>query len=149
MGKGFGFITSDGQDYFVHFTGIAGDGFRSLGDGEDVEFDKEYNEAKAKWHAVNVSGPNGQPVKGNINAGKGGGKGGDGGGKGKGGKGKGKGGKGKGDQMGGGQGGFPGYGGMPGYGPMMPGYGMPGYGAPAGYGGFPGGSPGQFGGFPG
>ena len=29
--KGFGFVTSeDGADYFVHFTGIVGEGFRTL-----------------------------------------------------------------------------------------------------------------------
>ena len=38
--KGFGFITTeDGQDVFVHFSGIVGDGFKSLDDGADVEFE--------------------------------------------------------------------------------------------------------------
>merc|ERR1719258_482618 len=55
--KGFGFITSDNEDFFVHFSGIAGEGFRSLGDGEDVEFDKEYNEQKSKWQAVSRRRP--------------------------------------------------------------------------------------------
>lgn len=38
--KGFGFITGDGfdGDVFVHFRSIKGDGFRSLNEGEDVEF---------------------------------------------------------------------------------------------------------------
>jgi len=37
--KGFGFITrSTGQDVFVHFSGIAGAGFRSLEEGQKVQF---------------------------------------------------------------------------------------------------------------
>ncbi len=38
--KGFGFITSDdGQDAFVHYGDIAGDGFKSLAEGDNVEFE--------------------------------------------------------------------------------------------------------------
>ena len=38
--KGYGFIeTNDGEDIFVHFTGINGEGFRSLKDGQEVSFE--------------------------------------------------------------------------------------------------------------
>lgn len=37
--KGFGFITRDqGGDVFVHFKSITGDGYRSLAEGQRVEF---------------------------------------------------------------------------------------------------------------
>jgi CspA family cold shock protein len=38
-GKGFGFIErEDGPDVFVHFTAIQSEGFRSLKEGQEVEF---------------------------------------------------------------------------------------------------------------
>lgn len=38
--KGFGFITPEsGQDVFVHFSNIAGDGYKTLTEGQRVEFD--------------------------------------------------------------------------------------------------------------
>jgi len=38
--KGYGFITcEDGKDVFVHYTGITGEGFKTLMEGQDVEFD--------------------------------------------------------------------------------------------------------------
>ncbi len=39
--KGFGFITSDedGKDYFAHHSYIINEGFRTLQDGQRVEFD--------------------------------------------------------------------------------------------------------------
>lgn len=38
--KGYGFITSeDGKDVFVHHTSIKGDGYKTLDEGQEVEFD--------------------------------------------------------------------------------------------------------------
>ena len=38
--KGYGFIEQeDGKDLFVHFSAIQDGGFKSLAEGEDVEFD--------------------------------------------------------------------------------------------------------------
>ena len=38
--KGFGFIQRDeGTDVFVHYTAIQGDGFKTLREGQEVEFD--------------------------------------------------------------------------------------------------------------
>lgn len=40
--KGFGFLlNAEGKDVFVHFSTIEGDGFRSLKDGEAVEYEQE------------------------------------------------------------------------------------------------------------
>lgn len=36
--KGFGFITSGGKDYFVHFSTIQGEGFKTLTEGAAVLF---------------------------------------------------------------------------------------------------------------
>ena len=53
--KGYGFITPDGEneDLFVHFTGIAGEGFRTLEEGDRVSF--EVTRGKKGLQAENVS----------------------------------------------------------------------------------------------
>ncbi len=52
--KGFGFISSeDGKDYFVHHTSIVGDGFKSLPEGAEVQFETEKTEKGMR--AVQVS----------------------------------------------------------------------------------------------
>ncbi len=37
--KGFGFIESEAGDVFVHHSSIQGEGFKSLAEGQSVEFD--------------------------------------------------------------------------------------------------------------
>lgn len=64
--KGFGFIRpSDGSpDVFVHQTSIHAEGFRSLAEGEPVEFTLETDPKKGKTFASNVTGPDGKYVQG-------------------------------------------------------------------------------------
>ena len=51
--KGYGFIESDdGGEVFVHYTGIQGDGFKNLHEGNTVEYDVEQGDKGLK--AVNV-----------------------------------------------------------------------------------------------
>lgn len=51
--KGYGFIAQpDGADIFVHFSSIVGDGFRTLSEGEEVEY--EVNETDRGLQASNV-----------------------------------------------------------------------------------------------
>ena len=52
--KGYGFIEAeDGEDVFVHFTGIVGDGFKTLDEGEIVSF--EITDGNRGPQAANVS----------------------------------------------------------------------------------------------
>ncbi|KAM0071139.1 putative transcription factor CSD family [Helianthus debilis subsp. tardiflorus] len=72
--KGFGFITpEDGsEDLFVHQSSIRTDGFRSLGDGESVEYLVEEG-SDGRTKAADVTGPNEGPVQGSSRGGGGGG----------------------------------------------------------------------------
>lgn len=51
--KGYGFIQQpSGEDVFVHFSAIVGDGFRTLAEGEEVEF--EVRDGDRGLQATNV-----------------------------------------------------------------------------------------------
>lgn len=53
--KGFGFITQDngGEDVFVHFRAINADGYKTLDEGQTVEFDTE--QGQKGLQAANVT----------------------------------------------------------------------------------------------
>ncbi|MCM1300830.1 MAG: cold-shock protein [Alistipes senegalensis] len=52
--KGYGFITEEsGKEIFVHYSGIAAEGFKSLNEGQAVEF--EVAEGAKGEQAVNVT----------------------------------------------------------------------------------------------
>ncbi|MEO1128924.1 MAG: cold shock domain-containing protein [Planctomycetota bacterium] len=51
--KGYGFIVGpEGQDIFVHYSQIEGDGFRVLSDGSAVRYDAIHGDKG--WHATRV-----------------------------------------------------------------------------------------------
>ena len=77
--KGFGFIEVEGQDdVFVHFSEIAGDGFKSLDEDQEVEFEISlivtnssgatetytktisWEEGQDQWHAVIIDAATGE-----------------------------------------------------------------------------------------
>jgi len=62
--KGFGFIApaAGGDDLFVHQSAIHSPGFRSLMEGEEVEF--KVVEERGKMKAIDVTGPRGDHVQG-------------------------------------------------------------------------------------
>ncbi len=54
--KGYGFIEqSDGEDVFVHFSAISMEGFKTLGEGDEVEF--EVKQTDKGLQASNVARP--------------------------------------------------------------------------------------------
>jgi CspA family cold shock protein len=52
--KGYGFISDQdgGEDVFVHFSVVGGSGFRTLKEGEEVEYQRQ--KSPKGWSAVNV-----------------------------------------------------------------------------------------------
>ena len=60
--KGYGFITPEnGKDVFVHFSAIQGDGYKTLNEGEAVEF--EISQGPKGEQAINVVRTNPQTQK--------------------------------------------------------------------------------------
>jgi cold shock protein len=57
--KGFGFIlNSEGRDVFVHFNSIEGEGFRSLKEGEKVEYEQvQGDKGLSAQHVRRVADP--------------------------------------------------------------------------------------------
>lgn len=65
--KGFGFILGEGgEDIFVHFSVIQGDGFRSLKDGESVDY--EFERGAKGLLAKNVRRITSSPAKEQVKA---------------------------------------------------------------------------------
>jgi len=53
--KGFGFITNEeGNDVFVHHSGIVGEGFKKLNEGDTVSFEVEQSDKGPRATGVKV-----------------------------------------------------------------------------------------------
>lgn len=61
--KGFGFIEQEGggENLFVHFSAITGDGYRNLNEGDEVEFNTE--RGQKGMQATNVKVTNAAPAQ--------------------------------------------------------------------------------------
>ena len=66
--KGYGFIAVDGEDrdVFVHQSDIYAPGFRSLAEGETLEFRLTTDDTTGKVKAVDVTGPDGAYVSSRL-----------------------------------------------------------------------------------
>jgi cold shock protein len=54
--RGYGFITAEGNEVFVHHSAIEGKGFRTLHEGEQVEFEmKESDRGAEASHVTRIS----------------------------------------------------------------------------------------------
>lgn len=65
--KGYGFIEREGgDDVFVHHSNIAGDGFKTLAEGETVEFEIQEDAKGPRAHNVvrGTEGGSGEPTRG-------------------------------------------------------------------------------------
>jgi CspA family cold shock protein len=64
--KGYGFIERDGEeDVFVHYSAIAGEGYRTLAEGQEVEFDIEQDSKGPRAANVVVTGQAAEATTGN------------------------------------------------------------------------------------
>ena len=53
--RGYGFIMADGQELFVHHASIEGNGFRTLHEGEQVEFEMKNSDRGAEAaHVIRI-----------------------------------------------------------------------------------------------
>ena len=74
--KGFGFITpkDGGEDLFVHQSSILSEGFRTLNEGENVDYEEDTPGDDGKKKATNVKSTGGGEGKGGRSGGRGGGR---------------------------------------------------------------------------